>query len=37
MLVDWMEHGMAQVDYQRTLDIALSGLPYVINHLEQNI
>jgi AcrR family transcriptional regulator len=37
MLVDWMEHGMAQIDYQRTMDIALSGLPYVIGHLEQNI
>ena len=37
MLVDWMEHSMAeQIDYQRTLDIALSGLPYVISHLEQN-
>lgn len=34
MLVDWLEHSMTQFDYQRTLDIALSGLPYVIEHIE---
>ena len=34
MLVDWLEHSMTQIDYQRTLDIALSGLPYVIGHVE---
>ena len=34
MLVDWLEHSMTQTDYQRTLDIALSGLPYVIGHIE---
>ena len=35
MLVDWLEHSMTQIDYQRTLDIALSGLPYVIGHIEK--
>ena len=34
MLIDWLEHDMTQFDYQRTLDIALSGLPYVIEHIE---
>ena len=36
MLVDWLEHSMTQTDYQRTLDIALSGLPYVIGHIESH-
>lgn len=35
MLVDWLEHSMSQIDYQRTLDIALLGLPYVISHVER--
>ena len=34
MLVDWLEHSMTQIDYQRTLDIALSCLPNVIGHVE---
>ena len=34
MLVDMLEHSMTQFDYQRTLDIALAGLPYVIEHIE---
>ena len=34
MLVDWLEHNMTQIDYQRTMDIALAGMPYVIKHLE---
>ena len=35
MLVDWLEHSMTQIDYQRTLDIALAGLPYVISGIER--
>lgn len=35
MLVDWLEHSMTQIDYQRTLDIALAGLPHVIDHIAE--